>query len=429
MHVLGALLALALFAPLGAGMLMLLGAWRLADGVLRVGLIVFTGLATGAVVLPWVLYLGGDVGLGWVLAIGMVATLAGLMRLPRVERDHVFVHLEPIGMLAIALPAVVLAVDAVPRRVDTYDAFANWMLKAKLIWADGGLPHWAFGQASTAPPLSRQFPLGLPALEAAVLHGAHGDFGAAQLLFVALPAGLALVTWTLLRPHVDPWVLAAGVSLLLWMPALRAQAPTDYADVPLACFFVATVLCVGARQLPLAAVFAAAALATKRDAIAACAVLAVLALVRWPRRRTLIAFVAVASTTLPWRIWVSTHHLHDNDVGVSPSRFGDNAHQAGWVAGRLGEILLRWDYAWTPVLAVAAALVLLFRRDGRELAVGVLVLGLGLVAALVVVYLNGHAGVHYLVRTSAKRTLLPTATLAAAVLPLLLWRTLVRWQR
>jgi hypothetical protein len=422
MHVLGALFALALFAPLGAGMLMLLGAWRIADGVLRVGLVVFTGLATGAVLLPWVLYLGGNVALGWALAIGMVATIAGLIRLPRIEPGHTFVHLDPIGLLAIALPTVVLAVDAVPRRVDTYDAFANWMLKAKLIWADGGLPHWAFAQASAAPPLSRQFPLGLPALEAAVLHGTRGDFGAAQLLFVALPAGLACVVWAMLRPHVDPWVLAAGVSLLLWMPALRAQAPTDYADVPLACFFVAAVLCIGSRQLPLGAVFAAAALATKRDAIAACLVLAVLAAVRWPRRRMLIAIVAVALTTVPWRVWVATHDLHDADVGTSPSRFADNAHQAGWVAGRLGEILLRWDYAWAVPIAALAAVVLLFRRDGRELATGVLVLGLGLVAALVLVYLNGHAGVHYLVRTSAKRTLLPTAILAAAVLPLLVWR-------
>jgi hypothetical protein len=308
--------------------------------------------------------------------------------------------------------------------VDTYDAFANWMLKAKLIYAARGLPHWAFAQASTAPPLSRQFPLGLPAVDAVVLHGTRGDFGAAQLLFVGLPAGLALVTWAVLRPHVDPWVLAAGVSLLLWMPALRAQALTDYADVPLACFFVAAVLCVGARQLPLGARFAAAAHATKRDAIAACAVLALLSLVRWPRRRTLIAIVAVALTTLPWRIWVSVHDLHDRDVGVSPSRLGDSAHEAGWVAGRLGEILVRQDYAWAVPLAAAAALVLLVRRGHRELATGVLVLGLGLVAALVFVYLNGAAGVHYLVRTSAKRTLLPTATFAAAILPLLVWRTL-----
>src|SRR4051794_1947297 len=319
MHVLGALFALALFAPLGAGMLMLLGAWRVADGVLRVGLVVFTGLATGAVVLPWVLYLGGNGALGWVLAIGMVATIAGLARLPRIEQGHTFVHLDPIGLLAIALPTVVLAVDAVPRRVDTYDAFANWMLKAKLIWADGGLPHWAFAQASPAPPLSRQFPLGLPALEAAVLHGTRGDFGAAQLLFVALPAGLACVVWMVLRPHVDPWVLAAGVSLLLWMPALRAQALTDYADVPLACFFVAAVLCVGARQLPLGAVFAAAALATKRDAIAACAVLAVLALVRWPRRRMLIAVAAVALTVVPWRGWGGATHPPHPGGGTAPA--------------------------------------------------------------------------------------------------------------
>src|SRR5512133_3327372 len=129
MHVLGALFALASFAPLGAGMLMLLDVWRLADGILRVGLILFAGLAAGAVLLPWLLYLGGDVGLGWVLALGMVATIAGLVRLPRIAKDHTFVHLDPIGIAAIGVPILVLAIDVVPRRVDTYDAFANWMLK------------------------------------------------------------------------------------------------------------------------------------------------------------------------------------------------------------------------------------------------------------------------------------------------------------
>src|SRR5204863_308863 len=79
-------------------------------------------------------------------------------------------------------------------------------------------------------------------------------------------------------------------------------------------------------------------------------------------------------------------------------------HETGWVLGRLGEILLRHDYAWAVPLAVAAALALLVRRGGQELAVGVLVLGLCLVLALAFVYLNGAAGAPYLVETSAKPT-------------------------
>jgi hypothetical protein len=391
MHVLRALVALAAFAPLGAGMLMLLGAWRVADGILRIGLIVFTGLAAGAVVLPWVLYLGGDVGLGWVLAIGVGATLAGLMRLPRIDREHTFVHLDPIGLVAIAVPTIVLAVDAVPRHPDTYDALANWMLKAKLIWADHGLARWAFAHPSAGPPLARQSPLGVPALEAAVLRLTHGDFGAAQLLAVAIPAGLACVTWAVLRPHVDPWVLAAGMSLLLWLPALRAQAAAGEADAPFACFLVAAVLWLGVRQLPLAAVFAEAALATTGGAVVACAALAALALIRRPRRKLLIAVVAVALTTVPWRVWVAAHHLHEWSSGLT-----DNVHRL--------ETLLHLDYAWVVPLAVVAALALLLRRGERKLAVGCLALGAGL-----------------FVTTS---TLLPLAVFAAAALPVLLWRTL-----
>jgi hypothetical protein len=224
--------------------------------------------------------------------------------------------------------------------------------------------------------------------------------------------------------------------VLLFMPALREHALTDYADVPLACFFVAAALLLGLwlaggtpGALPLAALFAAAALATKRDAIALCSVLAAVALAAALVRRASLGQLALAlafaaASTIPWRVFVAVHHLHDRDVGLSPGRVGDHAGQLGWILGTLGGFLLRSEYLWVVPLAGAAALVVLLRGPERELAAGALVLVGGLLLALVFVYLNGAAGVRYLVRTSGQRTLLPAVLLAAALLPLLLSRAL-----
>ena len=217
------------------------------------------------------------------------------------------------------------------------------------------------------------------------------------------------------------------------MPASRS-AVNDYADVPLACFFVPGALLLGAwladeapGALPLGALFLAAALSMKRDAIAACVVLAVVALagaiVRHRSWRALtVALAGVALAAVPWRIFLAVHHLHETDVGSS--RLGDNAGQFGWVIGTLGRYLLRREYLGAVPLAAAAALVVLLRGGPRLIAGGALALGLALLASLVFVYLNATAGVHYLVYTSGQRTLIPMVVLAAALLPLLVARAL-----
>jgi hypothetical protein len=169
----------------------------------------------------------------------------------------------------LAVPLVLLAARAAEKPVDQYDAFANWVLKAKLLYFDR-----SFLSASIAPPVHREYPLGLPSLEAYVLHAVgSANTRVLHVLFVVFLGGLALVAWTVLRPHVSTWPLTAGLSLLLWMPAARDQSLSAYADVPLACLFVSAVLLLASEQIALGTVFAAAALATKRDAVAFLAVL------------------------------------------------------------------------------------------------------------------------------------------------------------
>ena len=406
--------ALAGLLPLGTGVLFLTRA------PFRVGLAVFAGVAAAMVLLPWVVYLGLPPSLPVVLALGALALGAGMLIGTR-RRDCA--RIEPLPLLALALPLVLLAARAAEKPVDRYDAFSNWALKAKLLYFDR-----SFASPSIAPPVHREYPLGLPSLEAYVFHSiGNANTRVAHVLFAVFLGGLAIVAWTVLRPHVGPWPLAAGLSLLLWMPAARDQALSAYADVPLACLFVSAVLLLSGERVALGSVFAAAALATKRDALAFCGVLYALGfaalLIRRERAR-LRAWAAsalcVALSAVPWRVFDATHDLNDRDVSPSLS----NADQLAFVAGRIGHLVVERAYLWALPLATLAALVMLVCGRDRQLALAVLALGVGLVGALMIVYVSGTTGVRYLVSSTAERTLLTPALLAAALLPLLVTRAL-----
>jgi hypothetical protein len=415
----GIALALLGLLPLGTGVLLL------TRTPFRTGLAVFTGIAAATLLLPPLVYLGLSPSVPVVLGLGAAAAAAGLVFGRRVRAVAPF---EPLPLVVLAAPLVLLAARGAEKPVDQYDAFANWSLKAKLLYFDRG-----FANASIAPPVHREYPLGLPSLEAYVFHVVgSANTRVAHVLFAVFLGGLALVAWNVLRPHVNALPLTAGLSLLLWMPAARDQALSAYADVPLACLFVSAVLLFGGEQLALGSVFAAAALATKRDAVAFCAVLygvAFIALLVRRERERLRALAAsaacVALSAVPWRVFDATHDLHDRDVSPSLSR----ADQLGFVFSRIGHLVVERAYLWVLPLATVAAVVMLVRGRDRQIALGVLALGAGLVAALAIVYVSGTTGVRYLVRSTAARTLITPTLLAAAVLPLLITRALDVEQR
>jgi hypothetical protein len=407
-------LALLGLLPLGTGVLFL------ARMPFRLGLAVFAGIAAAMVLLPPLVYVGLAPSVLLVLALGLVALAAGFVVGAPSRGPSRF---ELLPSIVLAAPLVLLGARGAGKPVDQYDAFANWTLKAKLLYFDR-----SFADASIAPPVHREYPLGLPSLEAYVLHCiGSANVRVLHVLFPVFLGGLAVVAWNVLRPHVDAVPLTAGLSLLLWMPAARDQALSEYADVPLACLFVSAVLLLGSRRLALGSVFAAAALATKRDAVAFCAVLYGLAFVALIARREreripalLAAAAAVALTVVPWRVFDAVHGLHDRDLDLSPS----HADDFPFVFGRFGRLFGERAYLWAVPLAAAAAIVLLVRRRDRHLALGVLALGCGLLVALAVVYVSGTTGVRYLVRSTAERTLMTPTLLAAVLLPLLVTRAL-----
>ncbi len=410
----GLALALAGLVPLGAGVLLL------TRTRVRLGLSVFVGMAAAMVLLPPLVYLGLYPTVPLVLLLGAIVLVCGLLvRKP----SRTPVHVEPGPLLVLAVPLVLLAARGAQKPVDQYDAFANWTLKAKLLFAAR-----SFADASIAPPVHREYPLGLPALEAYVFHAMGGvDERTLHVLFPVLLGGLALVAWNVLRPHVAAWPLAAGLSLLLWMPAARDQALSQYADVPLACLFVTAVLLLGADQLALASVFAAAALATKRDAIVFCLVLYVVAMLGAIARRErerigplLAAAALVALTAVPWRVFVHVHDLRTNDVKPSLA----HADELSFTLGRFAHVFVDRAYLLAVPLATAAAIALVARRRDRLLGLGALALGIGLVGALALVYVGGQTGVRYLVSSTAERTLITPTILAAVLLPLLVTRAL-----
>jgi hypothetical protein len=407
-------LALLALLPLGAGVLLL------ARTPFRVGLGVFSGLAAAMVVLPPLSYAGLSPSIPLVLVLGAVAFALGLV-FGRHERARG--GIEWPALVVLSIPLVLLAARGAEKPVDTYDAFANWTAKAQLMYFDRG-----FGDVTIAPPVHREYPLGLPSVEAFVLHAiGSANVRVLHVLFAVFLGGLALVAWHVLRPHVSTWPLVAGLSLLLWMPAARDQGLTGLADLPLACLFVSAALLFGGGELALGSVFAAAALATKRDALAFVAVLYAVSfaalLVRRERDRLAplaISAVCVALSTVPWQVYTARHDLRAHDVSPSQADLGE----LGFVLHRIARVAVQEAYLCALPLALAAAVVMLVRGRNRQLALVVLALELALVAALAFVYVSGTTGVEYLVRSTVRRTILTPALLAAALLPLLVTRAL-----
>jgi hypothetical protein len=443
MHVVGALLALLAFAPLGVGVLLLAGAWRLAAGVLRAGIALFVGFAAGAVALPPLLYLGVSPTLPVVLVLGALVLLAGVAVVRRrpPSKANEPVRIGALGLLVIAAPVLLLAVDRVQTRITNYDAWAMWMLKAKLLYRDGGwflgaLDHRAFGLDSVAPPMHREYPLGVPALTAAVMHGSRGNVPDAALLYPALLVGFAFVVWLVLRPRVPQLPLLAGLSLILWLPMTRELGLAATGDLPLGVFFVAAALLLGLwlveenpGALPLVALLGAAALACKRDALAACAVLAVLGLIETVRlrrpdltRRLAVAMVLMFLTIVPWRAYVSAHHLRNYDVGLGNGHLSSNLHHLGWINAKLWGFLVGRSYLGVVLIAAAAAVLALVRTKQWRLPVSALVFGASLFAALLLIYIDATAALPYLVQYSGRRILFPLCLFSASILPLLLVR-------
>jgi hypothetical protein len=282
----------------------------------------------------------------------------------------------------------------------------------------------------------REYPIGLPALEAFDFHAMGGaDAQMIHVQFVLMLAAVMATAWSLLRPHADVALLIGALCLLVAAPSLHTQVLAAYADVPLACFWVAAALAIGLwlqdgrdDLLFLGGLFAAAALATKQEGIvldvALVAVTAIVLIVAHRAERLsrlALTALGVAATAVPWQASVRAHGFHDADIAPSPARSARQLDQLPEILHQLGAQLVWLKWPGIVPLAAVVAVVLVVRRRDRVAAAYLLLLATAM-TVLAVVYLNARVYIPALLERSAERVVIAPVLLSAVALPLLLTR-------
>ena len=422
MSLAGLLAANAMLCVAGAGVLLLSGTWDRLRPASRIAPALLAGFALAVVVLPPLIYAGLSPTPVVMGAIAFADALRGVAR--RRQRALPAAVDRSGGGFAFAAVAAVAGAPFLLRAASEplvkFDAYADWTLKAKLLYGHGGLIAGAFDRgtlSSSYVASHREYPLGLPSLEAFDFHlMGSTDARLIHLQFALLVAAFAGTIWSLTRHRVHPAMLAATLLLLFVAPSLHTQVLAAYADVPIACLWAASALAIGLwllgdgeDRLLLGALLAAAALATKQEGVVLDAALfavaaAALLLRRSPQaaQRFGMAAGCVVLTAIPWQLWVRVHHLHDADIAPSLGRMARQVHTLPTIVHRLGAELVWLKWPGIVALAVLAAVILAARRRDA-LAGGYLLLLTLSMAGLVVVYWNARIPVSGLLTQSGER--------------------------
>ena len=440
----GLVLVNLVLAGLGAGLLLVFGARRLLAPLSLAALSPLAGVAAYVALIPPLLYAGLSPTPVVLAVLAVSAVAAGLLLERRQsrppERWASGGGLLPAAILA--APFVLLLWHAGIKQAVEIDWQLDWGLKARLLAGHGGLVTGALDNrffSSVYSDSHREYPLGLPALQALDYHAmgrSDTSFVHVQYAFVLIAFITAM--WVLLRPHVSAPVLTVGLCAVAVSPALQVRTLYDPWDMMVAALWVAGAVaaCIwlgggGRVMLALSALFLAGSLATKVEAEANTAVLfgLVVLYLLWRRRfgdlrDGAVAAAAVLATALPWQVFDRIHDLHSRIVQPSPGRMIDQAGDVPTIVRSVTRALLEGSWLMVVPLALACAVVMLIRRRDTLLAVAYLAAFSSLTLALVVVYWNHSVPLHRLLATSVSRTVCTIALLAATSLPVLAERAL-----
>ena len=379
----------ALFTLTGLCLLWPLRGWQSALDVLEhLGVALMLGLAAVCVTSTVVLSLGGSLSFWMIIVIcaalaGPAVEIAFLMRrpLPRTLGNLRRPRLSdaPARGFFVLTVAILIAFYRVARVSSFvgYDGYAFWIPKAKAIYFFGGLDKQLF--ESLANP---SYPLLVPSLQAIDFHF-MGSADVPNLAFQSwlLLAGFVSASAAILKPLVRPWITWLFLALVTLIPQLY-RLLLGQADWTLDFFFVLAALFllrwIHSREWWLLTgygVALAATLATKREGALLGVCLAGGALIATTRgwRRSwppMLAISAVAfAVNIPWRLWWMSHHLYD----VTPGGIGVLTSTTGRIWPSLKfvlHLLFGYDRWLLPLpIALAAALIGLTRKIGRETAV------------------------------------------------------------
>ncbi|HVO98992.1 MAG TPA: hypothetical protein VMT15_13035 [Bryobacteraceae bacterium] len=243
-----------------------------------------------------------------------------------------------------------------------WDAWSIWNLRARMFTSDGALAQRAWSPVLTGHP---EYPLLTSGYIARSWNYAQTPLDnvasavpivTSYLFFAAL---LAMASGGVAALRSRALGLLFGLALLA-SPNLLAEVPAQYADVPLASFFLGAVVCWLLDEPVLAGVLASLAAWTKDEGLFFLAAFAVFALVfrraRWPRW---IAG-AIPTTAIVLLIKFGLARGSPSLVGGSSLSkvfaFGRSMQvMAGFVSGFAG-MMVDWYHPLLPAIVLAVAL-------------------------------------------------------------------------
>ena len=337
---------------------------------------------------------------------------------PRVESREWLLP-AAFGVIAIvALVATIAAAQAAPH--GDWDAWAIWNLHARFLFRGGEGDAWrGFFSIAWSQP---DYPLLLPASVARVWAYAGHESTLGPIL-IAVGFGIACVTLavtTIGGRH--GWIAGA---LMLGATTFLAQVPSQCADVPLACFIVATlavtfgdVLRVPSPGSRIPAVIAGAASAmaawTKNEGVIFVLLMFLIAVIVAVRRRDgrqLLWSIAGATPILIVAVGFklalapSSGLVEGQSLTVILTRLMDpDRHMT--VLGLMAQHAMRWSapfaFAVFPIVSLVAAWMAV--RIGGVVRVMAVVLGL-MLASYYVVYVTTPFDIAWHVSTSIDRLL------------------------
>lgn len=424
----GLLLLNGLWLAAGLGVTRAAGWWTGRSAAGALGVSYLAGVAAYAVLAQLLLVLGISMSLWEVVVLCLVLATGALV--PRSGRVLPAPRLSWLaGVIGVVL--LILAVDLWFQPLWAYDSWTFWTPKAHALAALGGLDARWFAQPEL---VSRDYPIGLPALEAAGFRFTGYETGLLDLQSWVFVVALLGAYAEIVGPRGPRWRFAIPLLVVL-SPSLADQLAAAEADIPLAALFAcATALgFVWHRERDRAAlllfgVLAAGVVALKAEGLPFVAVVGVvLAAAELPRIRLALAPIAAAACAillgdLPWRLWVDHHDIPEQ---ASLGRLTDPAltvHRLGRVTTSIRYLLekLYDPRAWlllVPLLTVLTVAAWL-RRDRRETALVAAVVVLSL-ATLVLAYWTSQFEIHYHLATSARRVITGPILAWAFLVPLL----------
>ncbi len=281
-----------------------------------------------------------------------------------------------------------------------WDAWSIWNLRAKFMAGDGGVAPraWSPQLVETHP----EYPLLLSGLVASAWKASGtvsptAPIAAGYLFFLSL-VSIATGGFTLLRGRTLG--LLFGI-VLMACPALLHEVAVQYADVPLAAYFLGAILLLLLDRPVLAGILAALAAWTKQEGQLFFLIFIVLLLI-FRRSNTLRALAGAALPLLLvvlFQMFMAPH-------GATPvmAHLGDLSRWGTIAAAffrQFWDLGAGWLHPILPVLVLGLVLRLDRRQNTSVLLGGLLVLGL--LAGYFVVYLTSSNDLTWYLSTSLNR--------------------------